>query len=385
MPIVTRTAGFSLYDSALQMYESNFLLESNNILIELHSDVHSLETEVWEKHLKQFINQNKEKKIRFIFSDVCEIHTDCYKIYKQMIKNLNINPNHAVYLINSARKQYITKTSNNFTEAFHAPETRQLKDTIFSYDANFEFVNFFMLYVLNMTRRQYKLIGVDSDINRDSVSNKGLFFVGKIGKRHRIRVLAELYKQNMLKDIDYSCLTTNGADYNLVSDMFSLAEYNQFINDIPNKLDDCNVQIKNNKGGMHADGFPYDINLLNKAKFMIISETDNYSAKFNNDILYRNYVWITEKFYKAIIHKMPFALVATEGTFKYLTDQGYQMFHPEIKDSMHFEKDFAREVQTMLNTDLDNRIAESNFNLFMEQALNSENELKKIINNLFKI
>lgn len=238
---------------------------------------------------------------------------------------------------------------------------------------NTHYVDYFTWFVHTM---------VPDEIVKNN-SNKGLFFIGKAEKIHRIRLLALLYKHNILDNFDWSLYLNDNIKkeaYQSVKDLFNEKQYDIFIKETVRTLDDplINMQIASS----HCNGFPYDINLFKNTKFSLISETGHWG-------------WLTEKTFKAIVHKHPFIIANSNNPIlEKLEKLGYKTFEEYLPyEYDQLRNDFAKldaiikNVIWMINNDLTcmEDDVEYNYNLFRwygnKTNVQVDNILKQIIQN----
>lgn len=193
-------------------------------------------------------------------------------------------------------------------------------------------------------------------------SNKGLFFIGKAEKFHRIRLLALLYKHNILDSFDWSFYLNDNIkreSYQYVKDLFNEKQYDIFIKETVRTLDDPLILMQSTSS--HCNGFPYDINLFKNTKFSLISETGLWG-------------WVTEKTFKAIVHKHPFIIANYNyPILEKLKKLGYKTFeeylpykYDQLTDNHEKLDVIIKNVIWMINNDLTCMAddVEYNYNLF---------------------
>jgi len=291
-------------------------------------------------------NLHKTKNVRFIFSDHLEIGVN--RKLSPLVEQLNVPAEHIVHIHNIETKLQNLQTHQNV-----------------------RFVDWWPCFVYRMFLKQYKL----SDINRSNVGDKGLFFVGKPHKVYRLSVLAHLYKSKMLDKFIWSLYMNDQMIhdcYDLVSDIMTHEEYiSDFIPYSVKALDNVKIQIQ--KSSLHCDGFPFDIELFNRTKFSLVSET-------HPNIPYL----LSEKTYKPLLMKHPFISFVHNDDFSRLQSMGYETYHS--RPLMFYNVEEANYMLNIVDSMFDNDmsdIAEHNHNTFLSHVEKAEQEIIDLVDTLF--
>lgn len=169
----------------------------------------------------------------------------------------------------------------------------------------------------NVIRYDSQLIKVamDEEINEYNKeinlnTQKFLFLMGKPYKRHRIRALYKLYKNNLLDKCDYSFALHNNY-YDITREQLkdiSDVEFEEFVNKTQKTLDDINITIGENS--YHYFGTPVDKNLYKNTSFSLISETYSNRAP--------HHWFLSEKFWRTIASHHAFILISDNLTIDYI-------------------------------------------------------------------
>lgn len=151
----------------------------------------------------------------------------------------------------------------------------------------------------------------------DVNTNRFLYLMGKPYKKHRVGILYELYKQQILSKCDYSFVCSHEI-YDLTKDQLGISdqEFAKFVTDTEKNLD--HIQPHISKNCYHYLGFPTDSRLYENTSFSIVSETRCQAENFN---------WFfTEKLWRTISNHHPFILVGYKDSYEYLTSIGIDTF-----------------------------------------------------------
>lgn len=144
-----------------------------------------------------------------------------------------------------------------------------------------------------------------------------LYLMGKPYKKHRIGVLYELYKKNLLEHCDYS-FVCGPEIYDITKDQLDISdsEFADFVQDAVKTLDP--IQPHLSKDCYHYLGFPTDNMLYENTSFSIVSETRCQAESFS---------WFfTEKIWRTISNRHPFILVGYRDSYDYLKSIGIDTF-----------------------------------------------------------
>lgn len=180
-------------------------------------------------------------------------------------------------------------------------------------------------------------------------SDKILYFMGKPYKRHRIGLLYQMYKRNLLPKSVYSFhlapLSDNikQATRNKLSEIDD-QEYQTFITDAENTLDVPIDQFYQSNNNILYLGFPTDPNLYKKTCVSLVTET-----KCTPKQPYH----LSEKLFRAIFNHHPFVLVGYNKTYEFLHQLGFDTFQYVMKHHcMKFDDSLT--VDEIMSLALDN-------------------------------
>jgi hypothetical protein len=163
----------------------------------------------------------------------------------------------------------------------------------------------------------------------------------KIERLHRIRLIADMYKNNLVYNNFYSF---EGGQIDWIEKLnrrinnnigFNFEEMKNIIvdhtNDFPLRLNI--TEDRHNPIDVRVD----DLQYINNSYFSIVTETYFYQdyKKYAGLCLatYYDTLFVSEKTYKSFALKHPFILLAFPNTLKYLKECGYKTFHPYIDES----------------------------------------------------
>jgi hypothetical protein len=99
------------------------------------------------------------------------------------------------------------------------------------------------------------------------------------------------------------------------------------------------IEMDGGKNDIDWAGNSGIMNEINDSYFFIINESICDSS---------DYLFISEKTYKAIRHGMPFLLFGSKGILTHLHNLGFKTFHPFIDESYDHEQDYARRLNLFI-------------------------------------
>lgn len=240
---------------------------------------------------------------------------------------------------------------------------------------NMNFHNFSNLRNSKFYNHGLMKIYIDQEINgRNEVinlqTNKFLYLMGKPYKEHRIGILYELFRSNLMQYCEHSFIYKSEWDSRIKDALpvMNETEYRYFIESTVKTLDKINV-VANEKTYFYP-GFPTDKSLYANTSFSIISET-NCDPKF----------WCrftTEKTWRTVGNNHAFVMIAYKDTFDYLEDLGIDTFQYLLKytkEDMHHNNS----VQEL------NRMTKENVVHFLNNISKYESRVVDSINNNYKV
>lgn len=159
-------------------------------------------------------------------------------------------------------------------------------------------------------------------------TKKGLFTPGKIDRTHRIKLLAQIYKRNLLDKLTWS-FNPSTTQIENARKILSLndAEWNQFIKDCTRTLD---IVMKNTNEDWNHIGYPFDVSIYQQTAYSIIAESDFHAILAQNE----PGQWITkftEKTYRAIVNHHPIIFSYYPGIVKKFEENGFKSFKEYLK------------------------------------------------------
>ena len=131
----------------------------------------------------------------------------------------------------------------------------------------------------------------------------------------------------------------------------------------------------------HYLGYPYDSIVYQSTNFSIVSETHfNGNQEFHP----------TEKTYRAIANRHPFAILSTPFFLKKLKDKGYKTFSRQIDENYDIERDpesrlrkFVNSINNILGREIDyktfEKTCEHNVNTLINNAKQTIEKINKAI------
>ncbi len=156
----------------------------------------------------------------------------------------------------------------------------------------------------------------------NSNDGKGLMFLGKCEKMHRIGLLRKFYEQGALGTVEWTANFAN--QRGLIKDKFfadySDSEFDTFFNACNRTLDLPNDHPAHPADDTHSfqhQGFPFDHTLYERTAFSVILESEYYSKDIPG---------ISEKSWRAIANKHPFIMVGGESNIPELKKMGFRTF-----------------------------------------------------------
>jgi hypothetical protein len=202
----------------------------------------------------------------------------------------------------------------------------------------------FERYISNVTKNNIEDV-IGNYIIR--LKRKKFVCFNKIHRLHRLRLLADMYNADLVKQAFYSF---QGSDsgwmsmMNLPFDNIPIPGWQKITETIEAHKSEFPLTL--NITGARSnpiDLIPDDLKYHQDSYFSVITETIFYR---NPDIYqglclagYENTLFISEKTYKAIGFKHPFIVLGWPGTLAYLRKTGYKTFHPYIDESYDNELD----------------------------------------------
>ena len=178
----------------------------------------------------------------------------------------------------------------------------------------------------------------------------------RMPRLHRVKVITELHKENLLEQGHVSFYNT---DNHIVRwwerDSLNLSDewnetFDYFWKYIAVELDyQLNKTVERwNPADLQRD----DISHFDTSYFSIVNETlfykDTYKYKHLVDIQPTNSVFLSEKIYKPMCLKHPFVVVGVDGTLKALRKFGYQTFDKWIDESYDLEPDCDKRMDMVM-------------------------------------
>lgn len=218
-------------------------------------------------------------------------------------------------------------------------------------------------------------IYIDQEMNgRNEVinlrTNKFLYLMGKPYKEHRIGILHELFKSNLMQYCEHSFLYKSEWDCmikNALPDMSEL-EYRSFIESTAKTLDSINIFTSDEM--YFYPGFPTDKSLYANTSFSVISETHCNPNDWGR--------FTTEKTWRPIGNSHAFVMIAYKDTFDYLEDLGIDTFQYLLKytkEDMHHNNS----VQEL------NRMTKENIMYFLNNMPRYESRIVDSIKNNYRV
>jgi hypothetical protein len=176
----------------------------------------------------------------------------------------------------------------------------------------------------------------------DRPKSNYFLFKNRRPREHRLAMLLEFAKRNLLRKSDWSCIDSNWLtkhEITKIEKKYETKISNDIIVDLKAKLPH-NLQHEPNFRDIDIGGFREEpIESYLDSYFMVCTET--YT---DND-----YKSFTEKVYQPIAHCMPFLLVSWPRSLKKLKDLGFKTFAPYIDESYDEELDQYRRVMMIIN------------------------------------
>lgn len=240
---------------------------------------------------------------------------------------------------------------------------------------NMNFRNFSNLSNAKFYNHGLMKIYIDQEMNgRNEVidlrTNKFLYLMGKPYKKHRIGILHELFKSNLMQYCEHSFLYKSEWDCMIkdaLPDMSEL-EYRSFIKSTVKALD--NIDVFTNDQMYFYPGFPTDKSLYANTSFSIISETHCNPNNWNR--------FTTEKTWRPIGNNHAFVMIAYKDTFDYLEDLGIDTFQYLLKytkEDMHHNNS----VQEL------NRMTKENIMYFLNNMSRHESRIVDSIKHNYRV
>lgn len=240
---------------------------------------------------------------------------------------------------------------------------------------NMNFHDFSNLHNAKFYNHGLMKIYIDQEINgRNEVinlkTNKFLYLMGKPYKEHRIGILYELFKSNLIQHGEHSFIYKSEWDRMIKSALPNMSEleYRSFVESTVKTLDSIDVFASDEM--YFYPGFPTDKSLYANTSFSIISETHcdpNNWCRFT-----------TEKTWRPIGNNHAFVMVAYKDTFDYLESLGIDTFQYLLKytkEDMHH----GNSVQEL------NRMTKENVVHFLSNLSRYESRIVESINSNYKV
>jgi len=217
-------------------------------------------------------------------------------------------------------------------------------------------------------------------------SSQFLFLTGKPDREHRVRLLWKLEQARLLDQCCWSFWYNKN----------NLDAIRELIPEVPDaelvsKLDSWernpdNINMIKRGGSFHYGGIPYDVTLFSNNRFRVISE-----SVYGNTLPHApfNYM-IGEKTYISLLNRIPWIMASQPGSLAFLRSEGYETFDEHLLEPYDMILNGEQRLdsivnntrfwlQEMPNTEQIKQKIEHNFRRAVEQAQESENVLKKLI------
>lgn len=173
------------------------------------------------------------------------------------------------------------------------------------------------------------------------IKSKNFTCFNKIERLHRVRLLSDMYKNNLVYNNFYSF---QGKDSNWLKSLVSVKttftdfDMSEVLNIIMEHQLDFPLTLNiTDERSNPIDLRPDDLQYINESYFSIVNETYFYkdNNKYNGlcQATYYDTLFISEKTYKCYAYKHPFILLAFPHTLEYLKTTGYKSFHPFIDET----------------------------------------------------
>jgi len=174
----------------------------------------------------------------------------------------------------------------------------------------------------------------------------------KVHRLHRAKLLADMYKANLVQEGYYS-FQGGSPDWleQYKNYKFENRENDDFVNVLVEHEDEFPLVLNITEERHNPiDLLPEDIDYHRESYFSIITETIFYGNHNEGMTLYRNEdtLFISEKTYKAIAFKHPFLIFGCPGTLAHLHTAGYKTFHPYIDERYDSERDDQKRYEMLV-------------------------------------
>lgn len=214
------------------------------------------------------------------------------------------------------------------------------------------------------TAKNCESAGFNTEINLDS--SKFLYLMGKPYKKHRIGLLHELYRNDLLQNCEWS-FYYNPLIANITKNQLpelTDEEYDTFISRAVRSLDLVTTDMVLAENISDYPGYPIDQSLFSKTSFSLISETlcdPDYGTRFT-----------TEKVWRTVANNHAFVIVAYDASYEWLESLGIDTFQYMLK---YKKDDFAsnRSVEDVI------RMTAENVAHFLDNISTHESEIKQSI------
>lgn len=258
-------------------------------------------------------------------------------VSKRLITDFNVSPKNLIYITGSCATERTTQLYN------------KLCVKLGLYPLNLYYTN-----NLEADQRNYGDFR-ETFHSRESKRKKKFISFNKNPRPHRVAILGQIIKRNLLKDAYLSFNTTpESVEFSIVKRFLpqliddTTTKVKPFLKELPLNLsaneDQSNIYYPNEM----------DLMLYRSCLFSLITETLFFNnpditdqSNQQNMMAFPGHM-VTEKTWKTVRAKHPFILATTAHTLKAFRDLGYKTFHPYINESYDdIENDEQRLIAIM--------------------------------------